>query len=110
MDYLLYLLILLITKFSKISRPLSRLGIGTYDQWVPGKKLKILLVGYNGARNTGSDVHVVEIARQIKSLFGAEKVQITVMTMDIHSLDGYFDEDITLLKKNINQTIHNCNL
>ena len=27
-----------------------------YAEHVPGEPLKVLLVGYNGARNTGSDV------------------------------------------------------
>ena len=29
-----------------------------YETWSPGEKLKILLVGYNGMRNTGADVRV----------------------------------------------------
>ena len=37
-------------------------------------KRKILLAGYNGARNTGSDVRVAAIAKQIRELFGKEKL------------------------------------
>ena len=29
-----------------------------FEIWSPGEKLKILLVGYNGKRNTGADVRV----------------------------------------------------
>jgi len=73
------------------------MGIGKYDEWTPDKKIKILLVGYNGVRNTGSDVRVVEMARQLADLFGKDRIQITIMTMDVHSLEGYFDEDVSLL-------------
>ena len=97
MDRILCLLIYLITAISRFSKFLARLGIGSYEEWEPGKKLKILLVGYNGARNTGSDVRVIAIARQIKDLFGKDHVRITVMTLDAKSLEGYFDEDVTLL-------------
>ena len=55
-------------------------------------------MGYNGARNTGSDVRVAAIARQVKALFGADKVQLTVMTLNSKSMAGYFDEDVELLE------------
>ncbi len=97
MDLLLCFLIYLITAFSRFAKVLSKLGIGTYDEWNAGKKIKILLVGYNGARNTGSDVRVVSIARQIKELFGKDNVEITVMTLNPDKLEGYFDEDVVLL-------------
>ncbi len=97
MDLILCFLIYLITAFSKFAKPLAKLGLGNYDEWTPGKKLKVLLVGYNGARNTGSDVRVVSIAKQVKELFGADRVQITVMTLDPTKLEGYFDEDVVLL-------------
>ena len=90
MDRVLCALIYLITALSGFS--------GKQEKWEPGKKLKILLVGYNGARNTGSDVRVAAIARQVKALFGADKVQLTVMTLDSKALEGYFDEDVELLE------------
>lgn len=82
MDWLLCLLIRCIAWISKFSRPLSRLGVGEYDEWKAGEKLKILLVGYNGAGNTGSDVRTVAIARQVNELFGKESVRMAVMTLD----------------------------
>ncbi|MCR4743687.1 MAG: hypothetical protein K5894_00475, partial [Lachnospiraceae bacterium] len=97
MDIILCFIIYLITAFSRFAKPLARLGLGRYDEWAPGKKMKVLLVGYNGARNTGSDVRVVAIAKQAKELFGADRVQITVMTLDPSKLEGYFDEDVVLL-------------
>ena len=48
--------------------PLSRLGIGRYAEWKPGEKRKILLAGYNGARNTGSDARVTAIVDQLRTL------------------------------------------
>lgn len=97
MDHVLCLLIYLMTGFARFSKFFAGVGIGQYEEWKPGRKLKILLVGYNGARNTGSDVRVVAIADQIRELFGREQVEITVMTLDAASLSGYFDEDVELL-------------
>ena len=74
MDRVLCALIYLITALSGFS--------GKQEKWEPEKKLKVLLVGYNGARNTGSDVRVAAIARQVKALFGADKVKLSVMTLD----------------------------
>ena len=73
------------------------MGAGKYDEWKAGEKLKLLLVGYNGAGNTGSDVRTVSIARQVNGLFGKDTVQMTVMTLDADSLKGCFDENVTLL-------------
>jgi len=97
MDRILCFLIFLITRLAGFSKPLSRLRPGSYDEWKPGRKIKILLAGYNGARNTGSDARVAAIARQVKDVFGADNVQITVMTLDADSLAGYFDDDVCLL-------------
>lgn len=98
MDRMLCLIIYLLAAASRSSEALSRLGIGSFERWEPGQKLKILLVGYNGARNTGSDVRVVSIARQVKELFGEENIHITVMTMDETTMEGYFDDDVELLR------------
>ena len=32
--------------------------LGAGEAWKPGEKLKLLFAGYNGTRNTGSDVRV----------------------------------------------------
>ena len=98
MDHLLYYLINIIVAASRLAKPLSALWPGLYDEWAPGKKRKILLVGYNGARNTGSDVRVIAIARQLKELFDPDEIKITVMTLDPSTMEGYFDEDVELLK------------
>lgn len=62
------------TGIARFSKFLAGLGIGEYEEWRPGMKRKILLAGYNGARNTGSDVRVAAIAKQIRELFGKEKL------------------------------------
>ena len=69
-------------------------GFGTYEKWEPGNKLKLLMVGYNGARNTGADARVAAAVKQIKELFGADNVHMTVLTLSEKALEGYFDEDV----------------
>ena len=97
MDLVLCLVIYFLTWIARFAKRSARIGIGKYEEWTPGKKLKILLAGYNGARNTGSDVRVAAIARQLRRIFGEDQIQITVMALDPDSLKGYFDEDVVLL-------------
>ena len=47
---------------------LWKLGAGR--PWEPGEKLELLFAGYNGTRNTGSDVRVEEILRQVRRVLG----------------------------------------
>lgn len=98
MDGLLALYIYLLTGLARLSRPLSVIGFGEYREWHPGEKLKILLVGYNGARNTGADVRVAALARQLKEIFDPDRIEITVMALDTENLSGYFDPDVNLYK------------
>ncbi len=65
-----------------------RLGKG--QTWQPGEKLKLLFAGYNGTRNTGSDVRVEEMLRQIRHILGAERVAFSVMTQNFKFSEGYF--------------------
>jgi hypothetical protein len=39
--------------------------------WHHGEPLKLLFAGYNGTRNTGSDVRVEEMLRQVRRVLGA---------------------------------------
>lgn len=96
MDKLLRLLIYALVYLAKYTARLSRIGIGNYEEWSPGKKLKVLLVGYNGARNTGADVRTASIARQLKQIYGPDQIEITVMALDPEGLRPYFDEDVNL--------------
>src|SRR5690349_24043304 len=65
------------------------LGLG--ERWTPGEKLKLLFAGYNGTRNTGSDVRVQEMLRQVRHVLGAENVDFSVMTQDFGRTKGYFE-------------------
>lgn len=71
----------------------SRCGIIRYEKWEPGQKQKILLVGYNGARNTGADARVVALVEQLIEEFG-DKIEITVMTLNPENTKGYFPESV----------------
>jgi polysaccharide pyruvyl transferase WcaK-like protein len=60
--------------------------------WQPGERLKLLFAGYNGERNTGSDVRVEEMSRQVRRILGAENVALTVMTQNFDRTRGYFGD------------------
>lgn len=98
MDRILTLLIQIFILRARLSRVLRRLGIRSYETWQPGQKLKLLIVGYNGARNTGADARVAAAVKQIRGLFGPDQVRISVITLNEELLQGYFDEDVRLLK------------
>jgi polysaccharide pyruvyl transferase WcaK-like protein len=65
-------------------------GLG--KRWTPGEKLKVLFAGYNGTRNTGSDVRVQEILRQIRHVLGVPNVDFSVMTQNFELTKGYFKD------------------
>jgi polysaccharide pyruvyl transferase WcaK-like protein len=66
--------------------------LGAGAAWKPGSKLKLLFAGYNGTRNTGSDVRVEEIARQVRRILGAENVDLSVMSQNLEFSRGYFGD------------------
>jgi polysaccharide pyruvyl transferase WcaK-like protein len=66
--------------------------LGSGKPWQPGEKLKLLFAGYNGTRNTGSDVRVQEMLRQIRHVLGAGRVDFSVMTQNFARSEGYFAE------------------
>jgi polysaccharide pyruvyl transferase WcaK-like protein len=72
---------------------IRRLGwiFGLGKRWTPGEKLKLLFAGYNGTRNTGSDVRVHEMIRQIRHVLGAENTDFSVMSQNFELTKGYFD-------------------
>jgi polysaccharide pyruvyl transferase WcaK-like protein len=65
---------------------------GSNGEWKPGRKLKLLLAAYNGARNTGEDVRVEEIARQLRRILGSSNVELTVFTFNKDLSHGYFGD------------------
>ncbi len=96
MDKIIKCLIYFLVYLAGFTKKLSQAGIGKYEEWTPGKKLKVLLVGYNGAKNTGADVRTASIARQLKQIYGPDRIEITVMALDPEGLRPYFDEDVHL--------------
>ena len=66
-----------------------KFGIG--KRWTHGEKLRLLFAGYNGTRNTGSDVRVQETLRQIRHVLGAENVDFSVMIQNFDRTQGYFE-------------------
>ncbi|HZP34363.1 MAG TPA: hypothetical protein VFB23_13480 [Candidatus Acidoferrales bacterium] len=64
------------------------LGLGRTKQ--AGQRLKLLLACYAGARNTGSDVRVEEMIRQIRHILGAENVDLSVTTQNFDLTRDYF--------------------
>ncbi len=65
--------------------------LGKREPWRPGEKLKLLFAGYNGTRNTGSDVRVEEMLRQIRRILGPENVDLSMMTFNFDRSRGYFE-------------------
>ncbi len=59
-------------------------------RWRPGEPLRLLLVGYQGTRNTGADVRVAEMIRQLRAVLGEEALELTLLTADPRLTAGYF--------------------
>ena len=66
--------------------------LGAGQAWRPGNKLKLLFAGYNGTRNTGSDVRVEEMIRQVRRILGDENLALSVMSQNFDLTDGYFGD------------------
>jgi polysaccharide pyruvyl transferase WcaK-like protein len=84
-----FLLVAWVSMLIELTRLQWTLGGG--KKWTPGEKLKLLFAGYNGTRNTGSDVRVNEMLRQIRHVLGAENVDFSVMTQNFDRTKGYFE-------------------
>ncbi|MBX3277869.1 MAG: polysaccharide pyruvyl transferase family protein [Acidobacteria bacterium] len=65
--------------------------LGGGRRWQPGDKLKLLFTGYNGTRNTGADVRVEEMLRQIRHILGEENSELTVISHNLELTRGYFE-------------------
>ncbi|HXJ18104.1 MAG TPA: polysaccharide pyruvyl transferase family protein [Candidatus Polarisedimenticolia bacterium] len=66
--------------------------LGAGEAWKPGERLKLLLAGYNGTRNTGSDIRVEEILRQLRRILGCDNIALSVMTQNFDLTRGYFGD------------------
>jgi len=84
-----FLLVAWVSALIEIRRFGWMFGLG--KRWTPGEKLKLLFAGYNGTRNTGSDVRVQEMLRQVRHVLGAQNVEFSVMTQNFERTKGYFE-------------------
>ena len=84
-----FLLVAWVSALIELRRYGWMFGLG--KRWTPGEKLKLLFAGYNGTRNTGSDVRVQETLRQLRHVLGPENVDFSVMTQSFERTRGYFD-------------------
>jgi polysaccharide pyruvyl transferase WcaK-like protein len=75
--------------------------LGQGKPWQPGEKLKLLFAGYNGTRNTGSDVRVEEMLRQTRHILGRENVDFSMMTFNFDRSRGYFQDTNQVYLPNI---------
>src|SRR5690349_9627787 len=60
--------------------------------WKKGEPLKLLFAGYAGARNTGGDVRVEEMIRQIRHILGDEHIRLSILTIDPNLTKNYFEK------------------
>jgi polysaccharide pyruvyl transferase WcaK-like protein len=84
-----FLLVAWVSALIEIRRFGWMMGLG--ERWTPGEKLKLLFAGYNGTRNTGSDVRVQEMLRQVRHVLGTDQVDFSVMTQNFDRTKGYFE-------------------
>jgi polysaccharide pyruvyl transferase WcaK-like protein len=76
---------------ANVERAKAAYILGKGERWQPGKKLKLLFAGYNGTRNTGSDVRPQETLRQLRHVLGADNVDFAVMSQNFELSKGYFE-------------------
>lgn len=84
-----FLLVMWVSALIELRRVGWMFGLG--QRWTPGEKLRLLFAGYNGTRNTGSDVRVQEMLRQVRHVLGAENTDFSVMTQNFDRTKGYFE-------------------
>ncbi len=65
--------------------------LGSGESWTPGTPLRLLFAGYNGNRNTGADVRVQEMIRQIRRVLGDPNLELSVLSHNLEWSRGYFD-------------------
>jgi polysaccharide pyruvyl transferase WcaK-like protein len=85
MDLVLELWVSGLIEFSKL-----RWVLGSGRSWKPGEKLRLLFAGYNGTRNTGADVRVEEMLRQVRHVLGADNADLSVLSQNFDFSRGYF--------------------
>ncbi len=68
------------------------------ETWQPGQKLKILLIGYNGKRNTGADVRVKGMVDQFYQILGKENIEIGILALNNENVAVYFQPPTRLIE------------
>jgi len=68
----------------------TRYAVDPGARWQPGQPYRLLLAGYAGSRNTGADVRVEEMIRQLRHLWGDEHLELSILTIDPDASRGYF--------------------
>jgi polysaccharide pyruvyl transferase WcaK-like protein len=67
-----------------------RYAVDPGARWTPGEPLRLLFAGYAGTRNTGADVRVEEMVRQVRHLLGDDTAELSILTIDPALTRGYF--------------------
>ncbi|HHO53773.1 MAG TPA: hypothetical protein ENK18_23595 [Deltaproteobacteria bacterium] len=75
---------------SMIEASATRYALDPGATWRPGQPLRLLFAGYGGSRNTGADVRVEEMIRQVRHLLGDRRCELFVTTIDPERTRGYF--------------------
>ncbi|OPY33138.1 MAG: Polysaccharide pyruvyl transferase [Methanomassiliicoccales archaeon PtaU1.Bin124] len=70
-----------------------------------GKDMRIVLVGYNGANNTGSEARLLKIIDDIRRVCGPD-THITVPSLNVENLRRYVNEDEHLHIESIPSIYH----
>lgn len=68
----------------------TRYALDAGAQWRPGEPLKLLFAGYAGTRNTGADIRVEEMIRQVRHLLGDDLADLSILTIEPENSRGYF--------------------
>lgn len=87
MDFALGAWVSGLIEFSKL-----RHVLGQGEGWRPGRPLRLLFAGYNGARNTGADVRVQEMLRQVRQVLGADRTEFSILVQNPELTRGYFGD------------------
>jgi polysaccharide pyruvyl transferase WcaK-like protein len=98
LETLFALFVLEFAFFSRVTPLLGRLRLIRFERWAPGRKLKILLVGYNGTRNTGADARVAAMVAQIEHVLGTENVEITIPTKEVAAFKEYVPDRVRVCR------------
>ena len=64
--------------------------LGAGNPWKRGEKLKLLFAGYNGTRNTGSDIRVEEILRQVRRILGPDNDLVGQINQCIAEANAFY--------------------